>query len=257
MARLPVDAAELRAVAPLVVASATPTLVGPCTLVTNGQKTVAFAAAEMLRRAPDPLAIALTLDGKRVVRVASWALARATGLGIAELAEPLPTDDKLDVQPLQVGAVCATVETRGGPAALIAFVADGTKFVRRIVPAFVDGWDGAGMRDDVVQLASPREVTDVDVAVEGAPMFVQLPPDPVLGRAAEIVAVALALPYKGRDYKPRELPPFAELVGLEDLGRVLPYSAAAVEASNDLRQVAGEIRDDPSGPLKGLDFDDK
>jgi hypothetical protein len=55
-------AAELRAIAPLVVTGAKIQLVGPCTLVTNGTLTIAFSSAEMLRRAGEPLAIALTLD---------------------------------------------------------------------------------------------------------------------------------------------------------------------------------------------------
>ena len=48
---------ELRAVAPLVVIGSPPRLIGPCTLVTNGARTVAFSSAEPLRRAGEPLGI--------------------------------------------------------------------------------------------------------------------------------------------------------------------------------------------------------
>src|SRR5512143_2023951 len=85
MARDP-SAKELRAVAPLVTASDALTLVGTCTLATNGCQTVAFSSAELLRRAGESLAICLTLDGKRVVKVSSWFMGRVAGMGILELA---------------------------------------------------------------------------------------------------------------------------------------------------------------------------
>ena len=252
------QAAELRGVAPLVVlAPDGPQLVGPCTLVTNGAKTVAFSSAELLRNAGEPLAIALTLDGKRTVRVASWSLARAAGLGIAELAEPFPKTGPLDVTPLNVGSLCATVDTRGAPSALVTVVASEGGFSRRVVAVHVDAWDGNGMSDVVIRLASPQEVADLDAAVEGAPLFSWLPPDPVLGRPSEVVAVALAAPYRAKHVKTRDLPPLAELVGLEDLGRALPYQAVE-EEGNDLRQVAGEIKeeDDMTGPISLPDLED-
>src|SRR5258706_12607249 len=59
------QAAELRAVAPLVVLGAQPTLIGPCTLVSNGVKTVAFSSAELLRKAGEPLAVALSPDASK------------------------------------------------------------------------------------------------------------------------------------------------------------------------------------------------
>src|SRR5512135_3071288 len=103
------DAAnELRAVAPLVVVRETLELVGPCTLVTNGARTVALSSAELLRQAPEPLAIALTLDGKKTVRIAQWSMGRIAGVGIAELAEPFPRSGT-DLVPLQLEAVSATV----------------------------------------------------------------------------------------------------------------------------------------------------
>ena len=252
------QATELRAVAPLVVlAAGGPQLVGPCTLVTNGAKTVAFSSSEMLRNAGEPLAIALTLDGKRTLRVASWSLARAQGLGIAELAEPFPKTGPLDVTPLNVGAVCATVDTRGAPSALVTVTATPRGFARRIVAVHVDAWDGNGMSDVVIRLASPQDAADLDAAVEGAPLFAWLPPDPVLGRPSEVVAVALATPYRARHVKTRDLLPLAELVGLEDLGRALPYQVIE-EEGNDLRQVAGEIKDEDefTGPVSVPDLED-
>ncbi|HEY1556630.1 MAG TPA: hypothetical protein VGF94_17465 [Kofleriaceae bacterium] len=254
------QAAELRGLAPLVVTGAgTPQLVGPCTLVTNGVKTVAFSSSELLRNAGEPLEIALTLDGKRTVRVASWALARATGLGIAELAEPFPTTGALDVTPLGIGSVYATIDTRGAPSALVTVIATAEGFARRIVPVHVDFWDGNGMSDVVVKLASPQDAEDLDAAVEGAALFSWLPPDAVLGRPSEVVTVALAVPYRARAAKPRELAPCAELVGLDDLGRVLPYRGQTEEASNDLRQVAGEIKeeDEVTGPVSIFELEDR
>lgn len=236
---------ELRAVAPLVMAGARPELVAPCTLVTNGEKVIAWSSAELLRRAGEPLAIALTLDGRRTVRVASWALARAPGLGILELAEPFPDDDAIDVAPLEIGAVCATVDTRGAPAGLVVVTpSEQGGFSRRLVPVHVDACDGGGMADEPLKLASPQDVTDVDAPIEGSPLFAWLPPDPVLGRGSEIVAVALAVKYRAKTFKPRDLPAIAELVGLEDLGRALPFPGAERESSNDLQQVAGEIKDE-------------
>src|SRR5262249_39793748 len=110
---------ELRAVAPLVVVGPTPQLVGPCTLVSNDTKTIAFSSSELLREAGEPLAIALTLDGKRLLPISSWALGRTSGIGVLELGAPFPKDKGLDVAPLQVGSVYASVDTRGAPAALV------------------------------------------------------------------------------------------------------------------------------------------
>ena len=249
-------AKELRAVAPLVVTAGAPVLVAPCTLVRNGGKTIAFSSAELLRRAGEPLAIALTFDGKRTIGVASWALARSAALGVIELAEPFPEGESLDVAPLEVAAVCATVETRGAPAALVLIGQGERGFERRIVPVHVDACDGGGMSDETVHLASPQDAADLDAPLDGAPLFAWMPPDAVLGRPSEVIAVALAVPYRAKTFKPRELPAFAELSGLEELGRALPYEGAEQEASNDLRQVAGEIKDDASGPLAGLDLDE-
>jgi hypothetical protein len=66
----------------------------------------------------------------------------------------------------------------------------------------------------------------------------------VLGRQSEVIVVALGVPYRSKLYKPRELPALAELFGLEDLGRALPWQATNPEGSNELGQIAGEIRDD-------------
>ena len=107
---------ELRAVAPLIIAGAKPTLVGPCTLVSNGTKTVAFSSAELLRKAGEPLAVAVSLDGTRTVPVASWMMGRAAGIGVMELGAPV---GKGEIEPLTIASVCATVDTRGAPAALV------------------------------------------------------------------------------------------------------------------------------------------
>lgn len=251
-------AAELRAVAPLVVTGPTLQLVGACTLVTNGTQTIAFSSAELLRQAGEPLAIALTLDCSRTIPVTSWSMGRVPNMGIIELGASIPQDKTIDVVPLPLASVCATVDTRGAPSALVTVErgSDGKSVVRRVVPVHVDAVDGGGMSDEVItRLASPDLPADIDVDVDGAALFTWLPPDPVLGRPSEVVVVALATPYRTRTFKPRELPPLAELFGLDDLGRALPWQAATVEGSNELGQIAGEIRDDLSGPLAGLDDD--
>jgi hypothetical protein len=244
-------------VAPLVVTGATQTLVGTCTLITNGAKTIAFSSAEVLRAAGEPLAIALTLDGKRLLRVASWSMGRAPGMGIVELAEPFPKGEVLDVEPLPIAGVCATVDTRGAPSAILTVVASGAGYKRHLIPVHVDAIDGGGMSDEVItRLASPDEPRDVGADADGGALFTWMPPDPVLGRKSEVVAVALALVYRSQTFKPRPLPPLAELVGLEDLGRALPWGAPTRAPTSELGQVAGEIRDDETGPLAGLDLDE-
>ncbi len=244
--------------APLVVPGDPLQLVGACTLVTNGALTIGFASAELLRRAPEKLAIATSLDGSKPIEVARWTQGRNSGIGIVELAAPFPKTEHGDVVPLSIGAVCATVDTRGAPAALVGIASDGGKLVRKFVPVYVDAVDGGGMSDEVItRLATPIETRDVDATAEGCALFAWLPPDPVLGRGSEVVAVALALAYRTRTFKPRELPAIAELIGLDDLGGALPFDPQPKpEASNELAQVAGEIRDDASGPLAGLELDD-
>lgn len=250
------SAAELRAIAPLVIPGPSPQLIGPCTLVTNGARTIAFSSAELLRAAPDELAICTSFDGAHAIPVASWSLGRRAGIGIIELAAPFPAD--APIAPIPIGAVCATIDTRGAPAALVAIVpaANGRGFARVVVPVHVDAIDGGGMSDDVLSyLVSPTDPLHLDAPIEGAGLFAWLPPDPVLGRSSEVVVVALAVTYRSRAFKPRDLPPIGELVGLEDLGRALPVVLAA-EASNELDQVAGEIREVSDDPLAALDLDD-
>jgi hypothetical protein len=244
-------AGELRAVAPLVVVGSQCELVGPCTLVTNGAQTVVLSSAELLRQAGEPLAVAIAMNGSRMVRISRWTMGRVTGVGIAELAEPLVPGD---VVPIDLGTVSATVDTRGAPSALVTVAYDGTTFSRRVVPVHVDAIDGGGMSDDIARLATPDDAADVDAPIDGAMLFAWMPADPVLGRPSEVVAVALGLAYRKQIFKPRANPAIAELVGLEDLGRALPWNREE-EGSNELGQVAGEIRDDGTGPLAGLDLD--
>jgi hypothetical protein len=250
------QASELRAVAPLVVlGGATPKLVGPCTLVTNGAQTIAFSSSELLRTADVPLAICTKLDGSQTVAVTAWAMGRHGGIGIIELAPFTPT---ADVVPLQIAAISATVDTRSAPSGLVIFKHSGRGFARAVVSVYVDAIDGGGMSDDVItRLASPIEAADADLACDGATLFTWMPADPVLGRPSEVVAVALGCTYRAHTFKPRAFPAVAELSGLEDLGYALPWSPAPEpEASNELGQVAGEIRDASTGPLAGLGLDD-
>lgn len=237
-------AVEIRAIAPLVVTAPQIQLVGPCTLVTNGHQTIAFSSADLLRQAGEPLAIALTLDCSKTIPVTSWSMGRIPNMGIIQLGAPFPFKDKaLDVTPLRIGSVCATTDTRGAPSALVSVQrsADGRGVTRRVVSVHVDSLDGAGMSDHLTRLASPQQPDDVDVEIDGAALVSWMPPDPVLGRASETLVVALAVPYRGKLFKPRDLPPLAELFGLDDLARALPWRTSQPEGSNELEQVAGEL----------------
>ena len=85
------QAKELRAIAPLVVLGPKPLLVGPCTLVTNGKQTIAFSSAELLRKAGEPLAIALTLDCSKTIQVKAWSMGRVPHMGmIGDMLKPQP-----------------------------------------------------------------------------------------------------------------------------------------------------------------------
>jgi hypothetical protein len=249
------QASQVRAVAPLVVTGPTLQLVGPCTLVTNGSHTIAFSSADLLRKAGEPLAIALTLDCKRTLPVASWSLGRMPHMGVIELGEPFPDDRALDVEPLPIGSLCATVDTRGAPSALVTVQPEKIGVARRVVAVHVDAIDGGGMTDDVLaRLATPDDASDVDAPIDGAVLLSWMPPDPVLGRTSEVLAVALASAYRQRTFKPRDLPAIAELFGLDDLGRALPWDGTKLEASNELGQIAGEL-DAKSGPIGKVDVD--
>jgi hypothetical protein len=258
------SANELRAIGALVVLGpGAPQLVGACTLVTNGKQTIAFSSADQLREAGEPLAIALTFDAKTTIPVNAWTMSRNPRMGIIELGTAFPTGKQLDVQPLSIGSVCATVDTRGAPSALVGVQAGEGNAVwnRRLIPVHVDNFDGGGMSDDVLtRVASPDGALDIDAEVEGAALISWMPADPVLGRPPETVLVALACKYSERTFKPRELPPIAELFGLEDLGRALPIHLPDKQAAtNDLEQVAGEIKEPakpgPPDPLAGIDID--
>lgn len=235
------DARELRSVAPLL---ADGELVGPVTLVRNGSKTIGATDAELLRPyVGAQLTVATMLDGSAAVAVGNWGLSRNAGLGLIELVSPIETG--LDVRPLDLGAVCATVDTRGSPAALVGILREGSGFARSWVPVLVDKDDGAGMSDAVLRLASPLEELHIGMAVDGASLFAWFPPNPALGRASEVLVLGIAQPYQGFA-KPRVFPVLAEIVGLDDLGRALIAAQKTEEREPDLVQVAGEIEDHAS-----------
>jgi hypothetical protein len=240
------SANEVRAIAPLVVTRPQLALVGPCTLVTNGTQMIAFSSAELLRQAGEPLAIALTLDCKKTLPVTSWTMGRVPHMGIIEIGGSFPSEGAHDVAPLDLGSVCATVDTRGAPSALVTIerTSDGKGVTRRVVPVHVDAVDGGGMSDEIARLASPDVAADADARIDGAALVSWMPADPVLGRKSEVVVVAVASPYRSKTFKPRDLPAIAELFGLEDLGRALPWDGEPADRENELGQVAGEIRDD-------------
>ena len=219
-------------------------LIGPVILVRNGARTIGAAYAELLRPyVGAQFTIATMLDGSEPIAVGNWGLSRNSGLGLLELVSPIDTG--LDVRPLELGSVCATVDTRGAPATLVGIVRDGTGFSRTWVPVQVDKDDGGGMNDVVMRLVSPLEDEHVGMAVDGASLFAWFPPNPALGRAGEVLAMGLAFPYRGFS-KPRERPVLAEIVGLDDLGRALIAAQKAEEREPELLQVAGEIEDHDS-----------
>jgi hypothetical protein len=232
------DARELRSVAPLLVDGE---LIGPVTLVRNGDKTIGVTDAELLRPyVGAALTVATMLDGSAIAPVGHWGLSRKTELGLVELAGPVEVG--LDVRPIELGAVCGNVDTRGAPAALVGIVRDGARFVRTHVPVVLDKDEGGDATNAVLQLASPIEDAHVGMRVEGSTLWAWYPPNPALGRSGEVLVLGLAEAYRGFA-KPRRHPVIAEVVGLDDLGRALLVAHKAEEREPELRQVAGEIVD--------------
>jgi hypothetical protein len=229
------DARELLAVAPLLVEGK---LIGPVTLVQNGAKTIGATDAELLRPyVGAKLTIATMLDGSATVSVVNWGLSRHAGLGLLDLAGPVPATN--DVVPLGLGAVCASVDTRGTSSALVGITRDGAGYARTWIPVLIDIDDG-GMGDVASRLASPIDDAHVGVAVSGASLFAWFPPNPALGRASEVLVMGLAQAYRGFA-KPRDRPVIADILGLDDLGRALLAAQKLEEREPELRQVAGEI----------------
>lgn len=235
------NAPELRAIAPLVV-TVTKELVGPAMLVTSGTKTVAIASTEALRSwDAKQLSIAVSLDGTQLVPVASWGLGRFGAVGLIELGAPIPPTAQ--VVPLDIGSVCATVDTRGAPAAMCTVTPQTTGFSRDLIPCHVDAVDaGGGMSDDIlVRLATPHDPVDGQHFIDGAILFAWFPPDPVLGRKSEVLAVAMAYPYRQQTFQPRSTPAVAELVGLDDVGRAVISSNQRAADRPELHEVVGEV----------------
>jgi hypothetical protein len=230
------DARELRCVAPLLVDGE---LVGPVTLVQNGNKVIGATDAELLRPfVGAKLSVATMLDGSAIAEVGNWGLSRHASLGLVELVAPVATG--MDVKPLDLGAVCASIDTRGSRAALVGIARDGKGFTRTWIPIYIDSDEGSGMSDVAVRLATPVEDGHAGTAIEGASLFAWFPANPALGRASEVLVLGLAQTYRGFA-KPRERAVIAELVGLDDLGRALIAAQRTVEREPELRQVAGEI----------------
>lgn len=250
------DAIQLRAVAPLVVA-ATRELIGPVLLVTNGQKTMAMTSAELVRPWDPPQMVVLTkLDGSEWVGVANWFMGRYSGVALLELDGPVaPTPE---VAPLPLASVCASSDTRGAPSAIATILAAANRtFTRELLAVHVDLVDTGGMSDDLNRLASPLDAADASLPIEGAILFTWFPPDPVLGRKSEVLAVAMTYPYRHGGFAPRApLPAIAEMIGLDDLGRALIQSVAPAPDRPELHEVTGEIaevKSDKTPVLDGVD----
>jgi hypothetical protein len=242
------DAVQLRAVVPLVVA-ATKQLVGPAMIVANNAKAIAVAGSELLRpHNPKDLALAMSLDGSLLVPVANWGLGRYSGVGLVELGAAIPASTP-DLTPLPINSVNASVDTRGAPSALVTITAkEGGGYQRELIPVYVDNVDGGGggIGDDYTRLASPIEALDVGRLVAGAILFSWFPSDPVLGRKPEVLAVGIAYPYTLTALRPRDLPAFAEILGLDDLGRALLSKSEEPAERPELAQVTGEIAESKS-----------
>ena len=235
-------AVQLRAVAPLVV-TATKQFVAPVMLVSNGQKTIGVTNCELLRSwDAGKLSIATKLDGSELVPIATWGMGRYSGVGLVELVSQLVAGP--DVAPIEIASVCATVETRGAPAALVTITQSGDKFERTVIPVHVDAVEsGGGMSDDVItRLVTPIDGGHLDTFVDGAIVFAWFPPDPVLGRKSEVLAVAMAYTYRVKAFQPRAHPAIAELCGLDDLGRAL-ITVVPPAVRPELSEVKGEIVD--------------
>jgi hypothetical protein len=185
------------------------------------------------------------LDGSQTVAVGHWGLGRRAELALVELAGPI--DSGLDVRPLDLGAVCANVEPRGAPAALIGIARDRAGFARTFVPVHVDKDDSSAKADAAPRLASPIEDGHVGMAMDGASLFAWFPPNPALARPGEVLVLGLAQVYRGFA-KPREHPVIAQIIGLDDLGRALLVAQKSEEREPELRQIAGEITDRGPAP---------
>jgi hypothetical protein len=230
------DVRELRSVAPLLVDGV---LIGPVTLVRNGDKTIGVTDAELLRpHVGAALTVATMLDGSATIAVGHWGLSRKAELGLIDLASPV--DAGLDVRPIELGAVCGSLDTSGAPAALVGIVRDGARFVRTHVPVVLDRDEGGDAADALLHLVSPTEDAHVGMRVEGSTLWAWFPPNPALGRSGEVLVLGLAQGYRGFA-KPRRHPVIAEVIGLDDLGRALLVAYKAEEREPELRQVAGEI----------------
>src|SRR3954467_6688684 len=100
------------------------------------------------------------------------------------------------------------------------------------------------MRTPPAPPASPVDGNPAGAPVEGGVLFGWFPPDPVLGRKAEVLAVAMTYPYRAGTFAPRKpLPAIAEMIGLDDLGRALIQAAAPVPDRPELHEITGEISD--------------
>jgi hypothetical protein len=246
------DAGELRAIAPLVV-TATRELIAPVLLVTNGPKTIAMTSAELLRPwQPAQMSILTKLDGSSAVAVANWGMGRYSGIGLIDLAGPVaPTPD---VTPLPLANVCASSDTRGAPSAIATILVTAGRLVRELIPVHVDVVDTGGMSDDISRLASPLDANHAAAPIEGGILFTWFPPDPVLGRKSEVLAVAMTYPYRAGTFAPRKpLPAIAETIGLDDLGRALIQSPAPPPVRPELHEITGEIAEVKSDKVPVLD----
>lgn len=241
------NAAELRAVAPIVSLGGSPELLGALALVSNGTRTVGVTSSELMRGLQGrAVGIATKLDGSATVQIATWGFGRYSGAALVELAGPIPVGH--DVVPLPIASVHATVNVHGAPSAIVVVTREAGRLGRLLVPVAVTVEDSMGGMGDATHLASPLDASAFDLLAEGSPAFAWLPPEPALHRDREVVMFALAYPYRGgrRDSA-------IELVGLEDLGRALLVRQTEHDNSSDLGTVAGEIDDRASDPLSGLD----
>lgn len=210
-------------------------LLAPCILVTNGARTIALASAEVLRKAGEEIAIATRLDGSTLLPIKAWHLGRHPAIGVIDLGDAAFTDE---VRPIELTVILASGDARGAPAALIGLRLDAGVFARIAVGVHIVRDDGGGMSDVITRHAVTQERLPDGVILDGSSLFAWMPADPVLGRASEVVAIALGVVPRTQVFG--AYAPVCELVGLEDAAIALPWLEQP-QVQEAPSQVAGEI----------------
>ena len=168
-----------------------PQLAGPCMLVTNGSHTIAVASAEVLRQAGEPLAILTRLDGSTHLAGRGVAARAPRGDRHRRARRRRRVHARRVSAPPRVAVGGGRDARRTGGARDVRAATAG-KFERVVIAVDVATDDGGGMSDDITRLAIPDRAARPR-SIDGAPLFAWMPPDPVLGRGSEVIAVAIGV----------------------------------------------------------------